>query len=274
MKILSTLERKFRPLAIHNLTFLLIAVQVSCLVGGLFQPSLLELLSLYPDKVLEGEVWRIATFLAVPTVQHPLWAFFFYYLFYLMGTALERLWGDFRYTLYLLIGYVATVSVAILGGCFLDADVPASNAFLEGSVFLAFAWIYPDFELLIMFILPVKVKWMALLAWVGYAFMFITGLTTFQQGGWLLSLTIVASVGNFVLFFGPELIGDLRARRRRTMWARQLAEKPNVPRHCCAICGITNLSHPKMDFRYCTKCADHPAYCQDHLRNHEHRQAS
>lgn len=77
MNILATLERKFRSYAARNLTMLLIAIQVSCLVGGLMHPPLLQLLGLHPDKVLQGEIWRIVTFLAVPIAQHPLWAFFF-----------------------------------------------------------------------------------------------------------------------------------------------------------------------------------------------------
>jgi hypothetical protein len=275
MKFLTTLEQKFRRYAVSNLTLLLISVQVSCLVAGLAQPQLIDLLALDPAKVLEGEVWRMATFLAVPTVQHPLWAFFFYYLFYLMGTALERTWGDFRYNTYLLIGYVATVGVAVLGASFLDTtnDV-VSNGFLQGSVFLAFAWLYPDFQLLVMFILPVKVKWLALLTWIGYGFAFVTGLQTFSTGGWLLCLTILASVANFLLFFGPELLRRLHDRRRRADWQRRAVAPSGVARHRCTVCGITNLTHPDMEFRYCTQCADTPAYCQQHLRSHEHRQAT
>jgi len=271
MKLLSAWERKFRRFAVSQLTLRLIAVQVSCLVGGLIHPPLLELLGLYPDRVLSGEVWRVATFIAVPTVQHPLWAFFFYYLFYMMGTALEGSWGDFRYTLYLFIGYAATVTTSLVGGLFLPSPVEASNAFLEGSVFLAFAWLYPDFQLLIMFILPVKVRWLALIAWIGYGYAFLVGLQTFWQGGWLMSLTVVASVLNFLLFFGPGLMSRLNHRRRRSAWRQKVAIPRDTPRHQCVICGITNLTHPQMDFRYCTKCADTPAYCQDHLRNHEHR---
>ncbi len=84
-----------------------------------------------------------------------MFAFFFWYLFYLMGTALERSWGTFRYNVFLLIGYVDTVGVA-----FIVPDVPANNAFLQGSVFLAFAYLFPDFVMYIFFILPVKIKWL------------------------------------------------------------------------------------------------------------------
>ena len=273
MKLLSTLERKFRRYAIRNLTFSIIAVQVSCLIAGLAEPQVFERMGLIPDKVLEGEWWRVVTFLAVPTVQHPLWAFFFYYLFYLMGTALEQHWGDFRYNLYLLIGYVASVGVALLGAWFLEATDEVSNIFLEGSVFLSFARLYPEFQFMIMFVLPVKVKWLALFTWIGYGFAFLNGLLSFQPNGWIQSLSILASVSNFLLFFGPELIRQLQSRRRRADWQRQVTGKSQNPRHSCAICGITNLTHPDMEFRYCTQCADTPAYCREHLRNHEHRQA-
>lgn len=270
LRILSRLERILRPYAVQRLTVLLISVQASCLVGGLVQPQLLDVLGFYPDKVLEGQIWRVVTFLAVPTVQHPLWAFFFYYLFYMMGGALEQLWGAARYNLYLLLGYAATVAVALLGATFLGSGSEVSNAFLQGSVFLAFAWFYPDFQLLILFVLPVKVKWLALIGWIGYGWAFLNGLQSFLHGGWLLSLTVLASVANFLLFFGPELWQRAHARQRKAGWQRQTQRASTEARHRCAVCGITNLTHPEMDFRYCTKCAGNPAYCQEHLRHHEH----
>ena len=96
------------------------------------------------------------TFVGEPPTTNLLFAFFFWYLFYLMGTVLESTWGAFRYNVYLLVGWAATVAVA-----FLQPNAPASISFLQASVFLAFAYLYPDFQILLFFILPVKVKWLA-----------------------------------------------------------------------------------------------------------------
>ena len=113
-------------------------------------------IALVPTKVLHGEVWRLVTFLCEPPTNNLVFAFFFWYLFFLMGTALESTWGVFRYNVYLLVGWAATVAVS-----FIQPEAPASAGFLQGSVFLAFAYLYPNFQLLLFFILPVKVKWLA-----------------------------------------------------------------------------------------------------------------
>ena len=131
--------------------------------GGLQQRTVLDRIALVPEKVLEGQVWRLVTFVCEPPVTNVVFAFFFWYMFYLMGEALELSWGTFRYNVYLLIGYLATAAVS-----FLTPEVPASIGFLEGSVFLAFAALFPDFEISLFFLLPVKIKWLALLAWIGY----------------------------------------------------------------------------------------------------------
>jgi len=259
MWFLEKLERFLRPVAIPNLTLALIVGQVFMRLLAVARPGIVGLASLDPLKVLQGEVWRLATFLFVPPVENLVFAFFFWYLFYLMGSALEIYWGVARYNLYLLIGTVATIGVS-----FLVPDAPVSNAFLQGSVFLAFAFLNPDFELLIFFLVPVRIKWLALLAWIGFGVAVVLG-----EGAtrWL----ALASVCNFLLFFAPEIWWRVRsARRRIALQARQFAtpEKPYF--HRCLVCGITDRTHPQMDFRYCSKCDGACCYCTDHLRTHEH----
>jgi hypothetical protein len=147
------LERTLGRFAVPHLTVWLIAAQVLVYLAALstdHRPDAGEpleaRLTLVPDKVLAGEVWRLVTFLATPPAASPVWAFFFWYLFYLMGEALEVYWGRFRYTLYLLIGYAATVAAA-----FLTPAGAASNVFVEATVFLAFAYLNPTFEIYLFF---------------------------------------------------------------------------------------------------------------------------
>lgn len=258
MALLDRLQRRFGRYAVPNVTLILIAGQVALYVVGLAQPQVLEKAALIPRQVLQGEVWRLVSFVFQPPPIHPILAFFFWYLFYLMGTALEHTWGTFRYNVYLLVGYVATVAVS-----FVTPDMPASVGFLQGSVFLAFAYLYPDFQIMLMFILPVKIKWLAMLTWIGYFF-------ALAFGSMLIRLLVAASICNFVLFFGKDILVRIRSGHRRMVGqARQVAAK-NKPRHQCTICGITNLTHPEMDFRYCSKCDGSPCYCQEHLRDHAH----
>jgi hypothetical protein len=265
MSLLNTLERRFGHLGVPHLTLALIIgqVMVYCLtlarpLTDADEPVVLPLL-LIPERVLAGEVWRLATFLVVPPFSNIVCAFFFWYLFYLMGTALEQHWGVFRYNVYLLIGYAATVAAA-----FITPDQPSSNAFLQGSVFLAFAYLCPDFELYLFFLLPVKIKWLALLTWIGYALVVIFG-------DWSSRLLVLASVCNFALFFGKDIVERVQTgQRRMAVQAARFATKEKPYFHRCTVCGITDRSHPAMDFRYCSKCVGAQGYCMEHLHNHEH----
>ncbi len=151
-KTLIKLEREFGRYAVARTTEGLILLQVITYVLTYARPEIVQSLYLIPAFVLQGEVWRLFTFLAVPPVTNPIFAFFFWYIFYMMGTALEGHWGTFRYNIYVLIGFIATVALS-----FLTPASPATNAFLQGSVYLAFAFLYPDFQLYLFFILPVKI---------------------------------------------------------------------------------------------------------------------
>ncbi|MHB1037184.1 MAG: hypothetical protein ACYC35_24505 [Pirellulales bacterium] len=255
---MSKLDRKLGRFAVPNVTLYLIAGQVLVYLASAGKPEVAANVTLVPRLVLEGQVWRLVAFLLDPPFTNPFFAFFFWYLFYLMGSALEAQWGAFRYNVYLLIGFAATVGVS-----FLVPDLPSSNKFLQLSVFLAFAQLYPDFVLQLFFILPVKIKWLALLTWIGYFFALVAG-------GWLDRLLVTASVVNFVLFFGKEIVWRIRSGHRRITKQAERFTAPDEPFHRCTVCGITDRTHPKMDFRYCSKCDGRWGYCTEHLRNHEH----
>lgn len=270
MELFRRLERALRPYAVPHLTVVLIASQVLTFAMTLTGngEGLLERLALVPNLVMEGQVWRLITFLTLPPevgmgMFRLLFLFFAWYLFYLMGTALEHYWGVLRYNAYLLIWYVATVATA-----FLVPEAPTTNVFLYTSVFLAFAYLFPDFQLLLMFILPVKIKWLALLTWLFLAL-------GFWGGAWSAKLAIVASVLNFLVFFGKDLLAGLRNPRRRAAGAAMKARHARAGakvayHHRCTVCGKTDQSDPQEDFRYCSKCVGQHAYCSEHLRDHAH----
>ena len=259
MNFLDKLERKIGRYALSNVTIYLIAGQTIFYV--MFMTGRLDrsVTWLAADSLLQGEWWRLATFLFDPPLSNPFFAFFAWYLFYLMGSALEEQWGAFRYNVYLLIGCVMTVAVA-----FLTPAAPVSNVFIGGSVFLAFAFLYPDFELLIFFILPVRIKWLALITWLGYGYQVLFG-------GWSTRLLVLASVCNFLLFFARDLLWRIKSGQRQMAWqSRQPSRQDSRPLHRCTVCGINDKSHPQMDFRYCPDCAGQHGYCEAHIRDHEH----
>ena len=127
---------------------------------------------------------------------------FTWYIFYLMGSALEGFWGEFRFNLFLLTGWALTLAAS-----FVTPLSPTTNLFIGGSVFLAFARLNPDFELAIFFILPVKIKWLALFTWLMTAYGLIVG-------SWPVRLQIFASVANFLIFFARDIVRDMRHGRR------------------------------------------------------------
>lgn len=258
MSLLNTLEKKFRRFALPNVTLYLIVGQVFVFLLYMGKAIDIASITLIANRVYGGEIWRLVTFLLVPPFTSPVVAFFAWYLFYLMGTALEHHWGMSRYNIYLLVAYVATVA-----GSLVTPAATASNAFIGGSVLLAFAFLNPGFTLHLFFILPVKIKWLALLTWIGYSF-------TVIFGSWIDCLLVLTSVINFLLFFGKDILMKVKSgRRRMAVQAQQFAQKDETF-HQCVVCGITEKTHPRMEFRYCTSCEGAHGYCTEHIISHEH----
>ena len=198
LNFLDRLEKRLGTFAIPHLTFVLVMGQLCIFVFGHVDARILDLLNFDPVLFQSGEVWRIVTFLFIPPSMHPISAFFGLYLFYLMGGALEAEWGYFRYNIYIFTGSLATVISA-----FLAQDAVVTNAYIGGSVFLAFAYLYPNFEILLFFILPIKVRYLAMFTWIIYGFSFVTG-------DWMTRFLVFASVSNFFLFFGKHILGRMR----------------------------------------------------------------
>lgn len=258
MSFLDKLERKLGRYAVPNVTFAIVIGQAFLFLFSYSGWLDITRAMLEPELVLRGEWWRLLTFLFIPPSWSPIFIFFALYLFYLMGTALENHWGAFRYNVFLLVGYVLMVCVS-----FLTPFHTATNVFIGGSVFLAFAYLFPEFQLYIFFILPVKIKWLALLTWIGYGWVLITGT-------WQARFSVLASVGNVLLFFGTDIFARMKyGRRKMAQQAREIAGK-REPFHRCAICGKTDISHPDAEFRYCPDCGG-AGYCLEHIGNHEHR---
>jgi len=259
MNLLDTLDKKFRRYAIPNMTLYLIVGQALFFVFVLAGRFILDRVVLIPDLVLAGEWWRLITFLFIPPITNPIFAFFAWYMFYLMGNALEEHWGAFRYNLFLFIGYFVTIAVS-----FTFPYLPATNLFIGGSVFLAFAFLFPDFQIYILFILPVKIKWLALLTWISYAYQIITGSGQTR-------LLVLASISNFLFFFGKDIYWRVKTGKKRMAAQARGYAGTKEPFHTCSACGVTDLSDPRMEFRYCADCGG-LGYCKDHIVNHEHKQ--
>lgn len=291
MKFINKLERKYGRYGISNLTMYIIACYVIGYILLYISPGVLSYLSLDVRMILKGQIWRIITWVIYPpSTSDPFWfilAIVFFY--YPIGTSLERTWGTFRYTLYIFSGIVFTVIGAFLlyfitGGIVVVNGIPYllggsiySTYYISLSVFLAYAMSYPDMQLLLMFVIPVKMRWMAIVYGAIIVFDMVRNI---REGYWFLIFPVVFSLLNFLLFYlGSKDMSRYNPKevKRRQEFKKAMAQSrvnPNtngVTKHKCAICGRTELDDPNLEFRFCSKCNGNYEYCQDHLFTHEHK---
>lgn len=203
MKWMNRLERKYGKYAISHLIFYIIALNALVFLLSMAAPGkpLLDLLVLDPRRVLQGEVWRLLTYIFIPPSQSPIWIIFLLYFYYLVGTGLEQAWGAFRFNLYYVLGLAGTTLAAFITGA------GYTGAYLNLSLFLAFAHLYPDFEIMLFLILPVKIKYLAWLNWALMGFTLIFYALPYK-------IAAVAAVVNFFIFFGPDIYRNIKLRRQ------------------------------------------------------------
>ena len=283
MKFIDKLERKFGRFGIPNLTIYMIVCYVIGYALMIVNPGILNWLSLEPAYILRGQVWRLVTWvLYPPSTSGVLWfAIAVLFFYYPIGTSLERTIGTFKYTLYILSGVIFTIFGAFILYFLLGGNVLVGNVFstyyISLSTFLAYAMCYPDMQVLLMFIIPVKMKWMAIFYVVIVVYEMIQYV---MAGAWYLVIPIVASLLNFIIFYfgtkdfsryNPKEI-HRRNEFRRAMepQGRMKSGSGSVTKHKCAICGRTELDDPNLEFRFCSRCNGNYEYCQDHLFTHTH----
>ena len=283
MKFIDKLERKFGRFGIPNLTIYMIVCYVIGYALMIVNPGILNWLSLEPAYILRGQVWRLVTWvLYPPSTSGVLWfAIAVLFFYYPIGTSLERTIGTFKYTLYILSGVIFTILGAFILYFLLGGNVLVGNVFstyyISLSTFLAYALCYPDMQVLLMFIIPVKMKWMAIFYVVIVVYEMIQYI---MAGAWYLVIPIVASLLNFIIFyFGTKDFSRYNPKEvhrrnefRRAMepQGRMKSGSGSVTKHKCAICGRTELDDPNLEFRFCSRCNGNYEYCQDHLFTHTH----
>lgn len=284
MSFLNKLERKFGRYAISNLTLYIIGTYVIGYLMEIFAGNILSYLLLDPAMILKGQVWRLVTWLLIPPESLGVFTIIMLYFYYSLGNTLERTWGTFRYNFYIFGGIVTTIvgAFVLYGACVLiyGADVASvysavysmffSTYYISLSIFLGFALTYPDMQVLLMFIIPIKMKWLAVID-VVYLFYYMI------IGDWGTRVVIISSLLNVLIFF----LSTRNYRRispkeihRKQVYQKQVRPTPGVTKHKCAICGRTEEDGEHLEFRFCTKCDGNYEYCQDHLFTHEHKKYS
>lgn len=293
-------ERKYGKFAIKNLTLYMIIMYIAGFVMELVAGNFLyKYLTLDIYKILHGEVWRLVSWLFMPPGQLGIFTIFMLLLYYWLGNTLERQWGAFRYNLFIFSGIFFTILGAFVvylilllrvgGGeganilvsqLSLYAATGYNTYFINTSIFLAFASIFPDVRLYLYFIIPVKIKWLAAIDIALLVFLFIRGTLVSR-------VNIIASVLNVVIYILISRKGLSSGRgftannQKQSNYAKMFKKSSQsnvdkqgnpIHKHKCFICGRTELTNPELEFRFCSKCKGAYEYCNDHLFTHVHKQ--
>jgi hypothetical protein len=216
LRWLYKLENKLGRYYIRRLAPVLVFAMAIVYLADLLIPGLGlgYWLSFSRALIFQGQVWRVLTFLIVPTGGGFLFIITLYF-YYILGDTLENYWGGFRLNVYLLIGALGAIAAGFITG-------GTSNYYLFISLFLAVAAIAPDRQILMFFIIPVKFKWMALVYVVLMAAGVINGFLSSVGNGLQVLVSLAFSLLNYLIFFGPSLWKGLREQirisRNRRNW--------------------------------------------------------
>ena len=234
------------------------------------------------DAILHGQVWRLFTYPLTYRVNNFMLMAISLLCYYSLGRAMENVWGTLRFNLFYLTGVVMMdVYCMLFGGT-------ASVTYLNLSLFLSYATLYPDSHFLLFFIIPVK-------AWIFALFDLAIVLMDLISYPFPYNLFSVISLANYFLFFGKDVLNVIpmswRANARRLFRKAPVQQKkakviqfdagsyeaskaaPKAPyTHRCTVCGRTDVSDPDLEFRYCSRCKGYYCYCEEHISNHSHIQ--
>ena len=242
-------------------------------MGGM---SLASFLSFNRYAILHGQVWRLVTFVFISESGDLLvrgTGIFFVlisaYFYWWIGSLLEREWGTTKFTVFYLGGVALNIIYGMLTGY-------ASMSYVNLSMFFSFATLYPNMEILLFMILPVKVKW---IAWIDAALFAWAVVSNLLIGNWFGALLPIVAILNYFIFFWQDF-QYLFAKTKRRHSAQTInfkkAQKELRERrgylHKCSVCGVTDQDDPNMEFRYCSKCNGYYCYCAGHINNHAHVQ--
>jgi membrane associated rhomboid family serine protease len=258
-RLLARLERNIGRYAIPNLIAYIVGGMALVWVLSLTRPEIIERIDLNMAAVLRGEVWRLVTFLFIPMDSSPIWVLVNLYFTWWVGSSLEQHWGAFKFNAFYFFGIVGAVVAAMVTG-------PQTNTWLNASLFLAFATVFPDVQILLFFILPIRVKWLGIVAALGIA-------AALVMRDWSTRASIGAAMGNYLLFFGGHWWGVWKGRNLQVRQkARRAAFNASVPvfgQRVCAICGLREADGTDIRVCSCEKCGGQQrTLCLEHARNH------
>lgn len=291
MNFIDRLEKRYPNFGVSNLMIYVIAISGLGMLISMVNPYIYyQYLSLDFYQIFHhGQVWRLITFLLCPSAGGSgssglFWFVIMAWVYYSIGSNLERIWGRFRFTLFYLSGIVMILIVTLAAYLIMGIVYPAQEVgiwlgmqvtleYVTESLFLAFALVFPDVQFLLFFIIPVKAKWLSIFYFALDAYQIIQGIM--MKSYYPVALIVVSLINIFIFFFfakgRPGMAAHARQTKRKTEFKQKIHESEKKgPIHRCAICGRTEIDAPELDFRYCSKCDGRYEYCSEHLFTHEH----
>ena len=235
--------------------------------------GILGYMTFNPYYILRGQIWRLVSFVLIPPSSGFL-AFVAFYFYYFIGSTLERQWGTAEFNVYFFSGILLTVIYGFIIYLLFRISVNLTAEYIYLSMFFSFAALFPDMQVLLFFIIPIKIKWLAL---VDAAFFLLAVI----GNSFPVNLLPLVAILNFFIFCGADLmamfnIGNNRRKNPNLINFKKAEKKMkkeqagNLYKHKCAVCGRTDTDYPELEFRYCSKCAGYHCFCIDHINNHIH----
>jgi membrane associated rhomboid family serine protease len=260
-RLLARLERRLGRFAVPNLIMYVVAGMAIVWVLAKVRPEVLWRLDLDMAEVHRGQLWRLVTFLFIPTSMSDITFLITLSFTWWVGTSLEQHWGSFKFNVYYLVGAVGTILAAAVVG-----PSSTSNFLLNMSLFMALATLFPDVEILLFFILPVRAKWLGFIDAALLVFFFVVG-------DWSERAAVVAAVANYTIFFSGHWSGFFRSQALQAKQRARLDEfqgsKPQAHgNRVCAICGAREADGADIRVCSCEKCGGPRALCLEHARKH------
>ncbi len=239
-------------------------------LAGTLNPMLLSYLAYDPALILQGQVWRLISFMFLPPSDGIL-ALVVIYFYYWIGKTLEEHWGTPQFNIYFFSGVLLTVLYGFAAYFLFHQRFVMTAQYIYLSMFFSFAALFPDLQVLLFFIIPIKMKY---LAWFDAAF-FVLGVISSPFPANLLP---VVAILNFLIFCGGDLLASRRPYKtsasavnfRKESRRIRKEQEAQLYRHKCAVCGRTDQDYPELEFRYCSRCQGYHCFCEDHINNHIH----
>jgi hypothetical protein len=261
--LLRRLERRFGSYAVERLSFVVAVGMVAVFLFVQVSPSFVSRLTLDVTRIRAGEVWRLFSFILLPTSRNWLWFLFGVLWFPAVGQALDERLGAFRFNVYYLLGMLGTLAAALITG------EARGNLWLNSSLVLAFATLFPDYPVRLYFVIEVKMKWIGVMT---AAFMGFEAIAS----PWSERAAMLAALSNYFLFFGGDLVAAWRGRRMRVRQDARRADAPvalvTAPERACAMCGASESGGADIRVCSCAKCKELAGasrqLCLEHARNH------